>query len=227
MWSMGKSIGSDLEITNDIGKKRNLKLKGALASSIFQGYVLIPKSSFILLFPYLGGARCLLVDVPKGKEEKIKAALADALIDYGAEITTCSSRLDEFYRVANTYLLIFLILGGLGVLVGTAGFGAIVLRNITERRFDLAIMNATGYSKSLIRKIVTMEHTILILVGGFSGGITAFVALIPSLYSSSSNPPYMLIIILFVLIMLCRIISVYIATCFATRGSTLQALRKE
>ena len=41
-------------------------------------------------------------------------------------------------------------------------FGAIVLRNITERRFELAIMNATGYSRSLIRKIVTMEHAILI-----------------------------------------------------------------
>lgn len=228
MWSMGKIIGSDLDITDEKGVKQKLQLDGALASSVFQGYVLIPESKFVMLFPTIGGAKCILVDVPAGKEEKVKEALAKALIDYGAEITSCRSRLDEFYRVANTYLSIFLILGGLGVLIGTAGFGAIVLRNITERRFELAIMNSSGFSKALIRKIVTQEHALLILAGGFSGGITAFVAVIPALYNSAAtNPPYLLVISLFLLILVCGIISVYIAAWFATRGSTLSALRKE
>lgn len=228
MWSMGKMVGSKLEISDEAGKQCNLQLNGALAPSIFQGYVLIPKHDFHTLFPSIGGARILLVEVPEDKVDKVKEALATALMDYGAEITTCSSRLDEFYRVANTYLSIFLILGGLGVLIGTAGFGAIVLRNITERRFELAIMNATGYSKELIRKIVTQEHAILILAGGLSGGITAFVAVIPALFNSAAtNPPYLLVISLFVLIMLCGIGSVYIAAWLATRGSTLAALRKE
>ena len=228
MWSMGKMIGSDLEIPDESGEKQVIKLNGALASSIFQGYVLVPHLQFMMMFPSIGGARVILVEVPQGKKKKVKEALATALMDYGAEITTCSSRLDEFYRVANTYLSIFLILGGLGVLVGTAGFGAIVLRNITERRFELAIMNATGYSKELIRKIVTLEHALLIFAGGLSGGITAFVAVIPALFNASASPPpYALVSILFLLILACGIISVYIAACFTTRSSTLSALRKE
>ena len=226
-WSMGKSLGEDLEIIDKTGNKRTLQLAGALTSSIFQGYVVISKTQFHSLFPSIGGAKCILVEAPAEKEKKIKSALTNALIDYGAEITTCSSRLDKFYRVANTYLMIFLILGGLGILVGTAGFGAIVLRNITERRYELAIMNATGYSKSLIRKIITIEHAILISAGCLSGGVAAFVSVIPTLYSSTSKPPYMLVGILFILILCCGITSVYIAAYFATKGSTLKALRKE
>jgi len=227
IWSMGKSLGSDLLITDEEGNKKSLQLDGALASSVFQGYVLIPKTHFHALFPSVSGARCILVDAPADKRAEIKSAIADSLIDHGAEITTCNSRLDEFYRVANTYLSIFLILGSMGLLIGIAGFGAIVLRNITERKFELAIMNATGFSKALIRKIIVMEHIILISAGSLSGGITAFVAVIPALYFSTTEPPYILVISLFLLIILCGIISVYLATWFATKESTIKTLRKE
>lgn len=228
LWSMGKLIGSKIELLDESGEKRSLKLEGGLSSSIFQGYVLIPKNDFYRLFPSVGGVRVILVDVPAEKAQKVKEALANALIDYGAEIRICQNRLKDFYRVANTYLSIFLILGGLGILIGTAGFGVIVLRNITERRFELGIMSATGYSKALIKKVITVEHTILITVGALSGSITAFVAVIPALYNSSaSTPPYGFIITLLTIIILFGICSVYFAAWLATRGNILSALRKE
>ena len=41
-----------------------------------------------------------------------------------------------FSTVENTYLSIFAVLGALGLLLGSAGLGVIVLRNVLDRRSE-------------------------------------------------------------------------------------------
>jgi len=48
--------------------------------------------------------------------------------------------------VQNTYLNTFQVLGALGLLLGSAGLGVVVLRNVLERRAELAAMLATADS---------------------------------------------------------------------------------
>lgn len=46
----------------------------------------------------------------------------------------------------NTYLSTFLVLGGLGVLLGTLGLGAVLLRGVVERRGELALLRELGFT---------------------------------------------------------------------------------
>ena len=61
-----------------------------------------------------------------------------ALQDAGLELTPAAQRLNEFNAVQNTYLSTFQVLGGLGLLLGSAGLGVVVLRNVLERAANWA-----------------------------------------------------------------------------------------
>ena len=65
--------------------------------------------------------------------------------DLGADAMPTAERLAEFHTVENTYLSTFQTLGGLGLLIGTVGLAAVVLRNVLERRRELALLRAVGY----------------------------------------------------------------------------------
>ena len=51
-----------------------------------------------------------------------------------ADFAAAARRLAQFNAVQNTYLNTFQVLGGLGLLLGSAGLGVVVLRNVLERR---------------------------------------------------------------------------------------------
>jgi ABC-type lipoprotein release transport system permease subunit len=60
-------------------------------------------------------------------------------------------RLANFHRVENTYLSTFQMLGGLGLILGTLGMAAVLLRNVLERRRELALLRAVGLRLQTLR----------------------------------------------------------------------------
>ena len=76
--------------------------------------------------------------------------------------------------------------GGLGLLFGTAGLGAVLLRNVNERRAELAILQAMGYSKVTISWIVASETSLLLFLGLLAGTVSAVVAVLPALRGGAS-----------------------------------------
>ena len=81
----------------------------------------------------------------------MSATIEDALVDFGADATGTAERLAEFHRVENTYLSTFQTLGGLGLLLGTVGLATVLLRNVLERRRELALLGAVGYRRGHFR----------------------------------------------------------------------------
>ena len=81
------------------------------------------------------------------------------------ELTPAAQRLNEFNAVQNTYLGTFQILGGLGLLLGSAGLGVVVLRNVLERRGELGLLVAVGFRRRLLHRLVLSEHGALLGAG--------------------------------------------------------------
>ena len=99
-----------------------------------------------------------------------------------------ADRLAEFHRVENTYLSTFQTLGGLGLLLGTVGLAAVLLRNVLERRRELALLGAVGYERSRLFVIVVAESALLLVCGLAAGAICAIVATLPAA-AESRRPP--------------------------------------
>ena len=107
--------------------------------------------------------------------------LEDGLSDYGFDVVGSRDRLAAFHQVENTYLSTFQTLGGLGLLLGTLGLGAVLLRNILERRKELALMRTVGYRSSHLSISVLAENLLLLCCGLGVGAGCALVAVAPAL----------------------------------------------
>ena len=71
----------------------------------------------------------------------------------------------SFHRVENTYLSTFQALGGLGLLLGTFGLAAVMFRNVLERRRELALLRAVGYSRRKVSVMILAEAALLLGAG--------------------------------------------------------------
>jgi len=226
-WGLGLSVGDTMAYTDERGQNFQIRIVGALANSILQGSFFISEDNFIDLFPSESGYRTFLIDAPLDKLKDISKELSRAFRDFGMELTPTSTRLAEFNAVQNTYLYIFQMLGGLALILGSVGLGIVVLRNVMERRSELALLRAVGFRKRAIQWFLLSEHWSLLLMGELFGTITGLIAVLPSLASSGSGIPYTSLSVTMIAVFLSGLIWTWLATKLALRSELLLALRNE
>jgi ABC-type antimicrobial peptide transport system permease subunit len=118
-------------------------------------------------------------------------------------------------------------LGGLGLLLGSAGLGVVVLRNVQERRGELGLMLAVGFRRNVLQGLVLREHVTLLILGLVVGILAAAIGVMPALLSPGSQIPYKSLAITLAAVLLNGMIWTWLATRFALRGRLLDALRNE
>jgi hypothetical protein len=200
-WSLGKKTGDTLFYQNEKGDTLGLKLIAGLSPSIFQGYAIISDKNFLENFPSASGSNVFLIDGPVSKSKEIGEELKENFRDFGWEMTSATERLNEFNSVTNTYLAIFLALGALGLMLGTVGLAIVVARSILERRKEIAILQALGYTKSHIWKLLTKEYLSLLTGGLVIGLVSSTISILPQFISGSQvSYSYVLMIVVAILI---------------------------
>jgi len=226
-WALGKKIGDTLAYQDERGNNFDVRLVGGLANSILQGSLIIDEAEFTRRFPSLSGYRMFLIDCPSNRVQEVSAELTRALQDYGFEVTPAAQRLAAFNAVQNTYLSTFQVLGGLGLLLGSFGLGIVVLRNVLERRSELALLIAVGFRRGRVQKLVLGEHAALLALGLMIGIASALVAILPSLFSPRAELPVTSLAVTLGGVLLFGLLATWLATCAAVRGNLLEGLRNE
>jgi len=200
-----------------------LKLVAALDDSIFQSELIIADKNFTHAFPDEQGFRYFLIDGPPSLE----APLEDALADYGFDAVSTPERLAAFHRVENTYLSTFQALGGLGLLLGTLGLGAVLLRNVMERRKELALLRAVGYRPEHLRTMVIAENAYLLIAGTLIGVVSAMVAILPASLERGGHLPNPSLALLLLAVPLAGMAASLVAVRIVARAPLLETLRAE
>jgi ABC-type lipoprotein release transport system permease subunit len=195
VWKLKRKVGDVLDYRDERGEAFRVRLAGALPTrlSVLQGRILIANRHFTRLFPSEGGHRVFLIDAPAGSEERVIAHLSERLEAAGFEAVRSTDRLREFYAVESAYLRMFLVLGGLGLLLGTAGMAVLVLRNILERRSELALLRAVGFAPREAVRVVLAEHRFLLVAGLIAGTAASAVAVGPAAFQPSIRIPWLLL----------------------------------
>jgi putative ABC transport system permease protein len=226
-WALGKNVGDTLDYIDEQGRPFKIRIVGSVANSVLQGSLLIDERAFMRRFPGEAGYRMFLIDAPSNTVSEVSATLSRALQDVGLELTPAVKRLAEFNAVQNTYLNTFQVLGGLGLLIGTAGLGVVVLRNVLERRGEFGLLLALGYPRRLVRRIVLSEHIGLLAAGLCIGVIAALSAIAPFLFFGREGLPVTWLAITLGSVVLVGLFCTILATWSALRGNLLTALRNE
>ena len=248
MWGLGKGVGDTIAYTDAQGREFNVKLVGLLAGSVLQGKVIINEAAFLEKYPDAAGYKFFLVDAAEGKSqeaagrsgdeksairnpqsaiETVRAHLTRQLEQRGLALEKTTDRLAAFSEVQNTYIGIFTVLGGLGVLLGTAGLGVLALRNVLERRGEFGLMQALGFRARALRGMVLVEHVALLVGGLVLGLISAAIAVWPNIRQSGGALPFSFLFWLNAGILAFGVVVCWLAARLALRGRLLDAIRRE
>lgn len=172
-WILKLPLGDELTIENERGEPVRLRLVANLKTSVFQSELLISEQQFLKHFPSRGGFPYFLIESSAEQADAVTQTLESGLSRYGFDVVGTGDKLESFHAVQNTYLSTFRTLGGLGLLLGTLGLAVVLVRNVMERRRELAALRAFGYRQVTLRHLVLLENTALLLIGLVIGGVAA------------------------------------------------------
>jgi hypothetical protein len=230
VYALQKKVGDTVRYETVSGQAFAVRLVGFLETSILQGSLLIDEAEFIRFFPDAGGYRFFLLD-GAGADPKTLAPVASHLTrmfgDLGLEMRPAADRLNEFNAVQNTYLSIFSTLGGLGLFLGTLGLAILVGRNVMERRGQLGVMQAMGFTRRALAGMVLSEHWFLHLSGVVVGLGAAVLAVLPKLTGGSASLPWGLLAAINGAVLIGGLLFCAAAARLVLRGHLMDAIRRE
>lgn len=224
-YSLHVGPGQILEIRAENGEKVKVKIAGMFDSSVFQGVLLMDEAPFQRLFPSRVGYQYFLFEVPPASATAVADVLESKLAGFDAE--RVAERLASFLAVQNTYLSTFQALGGLGLLLGTIGLSTVMLRNVLERRSELALLRAVGFRDFSLAWLVLCENGLLLGWGLATGAASAILAMLPHLLSTGADVPWRDVALILGAVFIAGMAGALVAVRSALRTPVLTTLRAE
>jgi len=225
-WGLKIRTGDTLIFRAENGQPVNIVICAGLKSSVFQGYLIIGKNNFESYFPSVPGSSIFLADGNKELSGLYTETLSGRFSQYGMSVMPASEKLASFFVVTNTYLDVFMILGVLGMILGVAGLGFILLRNFNQRKREFALMMATGYTLRQVRKLIVNDHILILAWGIMTGFASGLTATLQSL-RSGAEMPWSIISVMAFLVIAAGSIALFLSTRSIRSSSLISQLRRE
>ncbi len=175
VWSLMKSVGDTLFYQNDKGANVPVVIAGTYPTGLFHGNAIMSSEDFRRLWPKEVGVEVLLMK--SSHPEEAAETLAMAMSEYGLNIQTVEERIRMFFEVTETYLIIFLTLGGLGLLLGIFSLMIIVRKNLAAQATTIQQYRATGFSEPLIGQLLLRENLFVPLYAVGVGAIGSVISI--------------------------------------------------
>jgi ABC-type antimicrobial peptide transport system permease subunit len=116
-----------------------------------------------------GDLEVFLVQTPGAGSKEASVALArdieSTLLERGIQAESITEAIDDITRQSTGFQLLFESFMGLGLVVGIAALGVIAFRTVVERRQQVGVLRAIGYTRRLIGLSFFMESSFIALTG--------------------------------------------------------------
>ena len=175
-WGIGMNLGDTLYYKNDQGLPIAIRLVGTLSNSVFQGNILVDQALFSEIWTETTGSEVFLLKTGESEREEVKKLISQALSEYGVRVMTTNDRLRQFNTVTDTYLTIFMTLGGLGLLLGILSFIIVIRKNLAMRRDEIRLYRVLGFTDGQIGRIFYKENILVPLYAILTGVIGALIS---------------------------------------------------
>ena len=215
------ATGGEYKVKYDSGEEVTFRVVGFLENSVLQGSLIVSEENFVRAFPSIGGYRYFMID----GQESDSRILEERLSDQGFDARSATQMLAQFQTVQNTYISTFQTLGALGLLMGTFGLAVVQIRNVFERRKELALMQSVGFTRRQLSKLVLMENSYLLLGGLVVGIVAALFATLPHYWFGSASVPWQELAMLFALIAAAGLLASVLASRIIARLPLVESLR--
>ena len=111
--------------------------------------------------------------------------------------------------------------------LGCLGLGVVVMRNVMERRGELALLRAVGFRRRSLVWLLLLEHGMLVAWGLVCGTASAALAVTPALQAPGATMPVVSLPLTLAGIAVSGLGWTWLAAAWALRSPLLSALRNE
>jgi hypothetical protein len=226
-WGLGVKLGNELLYQDERGQPLRVRLVAGLANSLLQGSIIVSERALAEHFPSVTGHRLLLVETSKASHARVEDHIARSLAGLGPSLTSATARLAEFNSVESAYLAVFSLLGWLGMLLGTLGLAVVVARNVAESRGETALLRAVGLGRTLLFRVILVEHLLPIAAGTVAGLLSSALAVAPAVAAQGSQVSVASVVIPLCAVFLCALACIAATAGTSLRAEILPALRNE
>src|SRR5690606_8858508 len=153
------------------GEEREIRIIGVVDSAITSGivpswvsvFVAEPTAIEILDKP----AQAYFIDAVGGGSRAIEVAqgIESTLLERGVQADSLQKLLDDSTAQQNAFSTLFVAFMSLGLVVGIAALGVIAFRTVAERRQQIGMLRAIGYSRRLVAISFFLESSFIAVAG--------------------------------------------------------------
>jgi putative ABC transport system permease protein len=141
---------------------------GSSSPAAFFG-IYVPEETFNQLF---GEAEFSLYYVglnDPGRAGELAKSIEAALLTSGAQASSIKEDIDDAQALQRNFFRLIQGFVGLGLFVGIAAVGVIAFRTVVERRQQIGVLRAIGYSRGMVSLSFLLESTFVTALGILSG----------------------------------------------------------
>lgn len=172
-WILERALGDEFEIPIG-GRPVRVKLVGLVRGGLFSGQWLMSEANLRRICPTATGYRVHFVEARPGQ-----AVDLSGFAEMGMAVESTRSLVEAVGAVQRVYMSLFLVLGSLGLVLGTAGSVSLLVRDALGRQGELALMQSAGLSRWQGTLVLACGHLAPAaggLVAGCGSAAIAYVA---------------------------------------------------
>jgi len=153
------------------GEERTVRIIGvvdsALASGIVPAWIAVFVPEPVALEVLEKPAQAYFIDTVGGGDRAIEVAqgIESTLLERGVQADSLKKLLDDSTAQQNAFTNLFVAFMSLGLVVGVAALGVIAFRTVAERRQQIGMLRAIGYSRRLVAISFFLESSFIAVTG--------------------------------------------------------------
>ncbi|MQC18091.1 MAG: hypothetical protein DWG80_03330 [Chloroflexi bacterium] len=153
------------------GEEQTIRVIGVVDSAVASGvvpawiavFVPEPLATAVLDDP----GQAFFLDAVGGTENAVTVAngIESSLLDLGVQADSLQTLIDESTAQQGAFSMLFVGFMSLGLVVGIAALGVIAFRTVAERRQQIGMLRAIGYSRRLVGISFFLESSFIAVTG--------------------------------------------------------------
>ncbi|MHC1709641.1 MAG: ABC transporter permease [Methanomassiliicoccales archaeon] len=152
------------------GTRTNVTVVGVMKQSALGG-VFINEDAVYSSFKALGINR-LLVSYSEGLDPAVQSILLEKEFLYvGLSTISVKSLAEDITSSVDSIFTLFRAFLAMGLIIGIVGLGIITIRSIYERRLEIGMMRAIGFTKAMVVTNFALESAFISMLGIVAGSL--------------------------------------------------------
>jgi len=157
-------VGATIQVATPTGQHAtNLTVIGILSESLVSGVFVAPATATSM--GYLNATAFLLTVAPGASATLASQHAKLAFFSSGLVLLNLRALLATSIQTTEGFIGLLEIFVGLGLGVGIAAMGIFALRAVVERRREIGMLRASGFTQGMILRSLVLEYSFVTLLG--------------------------------------------------------------